>query len=170
MSATDGTVSTAPVEGKVWASTAGGVGGSITAGLILWLLGVLVWHQPGDAPHAVQAVDAVPTPVALFLGLVLSAGATFAAGYRAKHSPRTVDLPAVTGELVAGRDLSVVAAALAELRAIVNRPVTVTLDGVPIATVRQTAAAPPPTPDYDSPADPAAQGAPFPSTSPGATA
>lgn len=85
----------APVEGKVWASTAGGIGGKFTAGLVLWLLGVLVWRQPADALHAVQAVDAVPAPVALFLGLALSSGATFAAGWWAKHSPRPVDLSVI---------------------------------------------------------------------------
>jgi hypothetical protein len=67
---------------------------------------------------------------------LLPVGLGYLCGYMAKHSPREVD-PASAAELVAGPDLGVVAAALNEVRAIINRPVTVTLDGKTVATLAQ---------------------------------
>lgn len=100
--------SSAPVEGKVWASTVGAGAGTVTAGFLTWLLGVSLWGAPSDAAHAVQAVQAVPAPVSLMLGLALSVGATFMAGYQAKHTDRpAVPAPApASDQLVEGQAMA----------------------------------------------------------------
>jgi hypothetical protein len=82
----------APIESKVYA---GAGGGAVVSPLILWLLGVLFWGQPADALHAVQAISAVPAPVAVFV-TALVAGL---AGWLAPHTNRPGELIAVIDDL-----------------------------------------------------------------------
>lgn len=63
----------AVVEAKV----KGGAAGAAVAGLVVWLLGAYVF--PGDVPEPVRAVVDVVVP-----GVV-----AFAAGWLARHTPRT---------------------------------------------------------------------------------
>jgi hypothetical protein len=76
------------IETKVLAAAAGGgVGGAVGA-FILWLLGVLVWHQSSAAVDAPTAVAAVPPPVSELLLVLLAAGFAALGGYLAPHTPR----------------------------------------------------------------------------------
>lgn len=77
-----------PVEGKVWAATAGGTTGLIISTFLLWVLGVTFWGISTDALSATEAVAAVPAPVIGLLGLLITGACTFAGGWFAKHSPR----------------------------------------------------------------------------------
>jgi len=75
-----------PVEAKVLAATIGSGAGGAVGTFTLWLLGVLVWHQPSAADKAGDAIGAVPSPVAGLLLVVVSAiGAAFA-GWLAPHT------------------------------------------------------------------------------------
>jgi len=78
----------APTENKVWAATVGGGAGVTVSTFLCWVLGVLVWGAPADASRATDAVAAVPGPVSAILILGLTVGATFAAGWYAKHTTR----------------------------------------------------------------------------------
>jgi hypothetical protein len=77
------------IETKVIASTGGAGAGVVLSPFILWLLGVIVWHVPSDAAHAIAAVAAVPTPVVGIVGIIAIPGITFLSGYRAPHTDRT---------------------------------------------------------------------------------
>jgi len=86
----------APVEGKVWAATAGTGAGAIVSTLVLWVLGVTCFGVSTAAESAGQAVAAVPSPVVGAIGLGITVGGTFLGGYLAKHTARpvpTVDPP-----------------------------------------------------------------------------
>lgn len=78
----------AATENKVWASTVGSGAGLVFGTLVLWLLGVFVWGAAFDAPSADVAVSAVPGPVKAVVLALATAGATYFAGWRAKHTPR----------------------------------------------------------------------------------
>jgi hypothetical protein len=99
------------IETKVWAAVAGsGVGASVSA-FLLWILGVTVWGQSNAADKAVNAITAVPAPVAGLLTVAVTILGTFVSGYAAPHTTRAVDystpttpvdataLPAVDGNL-----------------------------------------------------------------------
>lgn len=77
-----------PVEGKVWAATAGGTTGLIISTFLLWVLGVTLWGVSADALSATEAVAAVPAPVIGLLGLLITGACTFGGGWIAKHTPR----------------------------------------------------------------------------------
>lgn len=84
----------APIEGKVWSSANGGTAGAAAATFILWLLGVLVWGADWHADHALDAVTAVPGPVAGIVALGLVYGGAMVSGWFTKHTPR----PAPVGD------------------------------------------------------------------------
>jgi len=71
------------IETKVIASAAGAGGGGVVSAFLLWLLGVLLWHVPNDAEHAVQAAAA-----AGLLALILVVLGSLIAGYEAPHTHR----------------------------------------------------------------------------------
>lgn len=75
-----------PVEAKVLAATVGSGAGSAVGTFLLWLLGVLVWHQPDGADKAGDAIGAVPSPVAGLLLVVVSAAGAAVAGWLAPHT------------------------------------------------------------------------------------
>lgn len=77
------------IETKVIAGAAGGGGGAAVASFTLWLLGVVFWSAPAAADHAGDAVAAVPSPVAVLVGVVLTAAGGFLSGYAAPHTNRT---------------------------------------------------------------------------------
>lgn len=76
----------APTESKVWAATIGSGAGLAISEFILWILGVTIWGASNAAGKAADAVAAVPQPVAGIIGLGLTAGLAFAAGWLAKHT------------------------------------------------------------------------------------
>jgi hypothetical protein len=76
------------IETKVIAATAGGATGGVVGSFVLWLLGVLVWHVPGDAKHAIDAMAAVPEPAGAFALFLLGGLLAFAGGYWAPHTHR----------------------------------------------------------------------------------
>lgn len=84
-----------PVEGKVWAQAGGGTAGAATSALILWIVGVSFFRVPWDAESATAAIAAVPWPISTFVGLVITIGGGFIAGYKAKHTPRPQVLTAL---------------------------------------------------------------------------
>lgn len=77
----------APIEGKVKAATTGAGIGAALAQLICWALDLYVL-TPGTE-------DGVPAPVSIGVTALIAAGLAYAAGYRAKHTPRSdLDAPA----------------------------------------------------------------------------
>ena len=84
---------TAPTENKVWAATIGSGAGLTVSAFINWCLGVGLWHASSTAQKATEAVAAVPGPVAGIIGLGLTVGGAFAAGWYAKHTPRPAPEP-----------------------------------------------------------------------------
>lgn len=86
--------SSAPVEGKVSASTIGSGAGATASALILWILGVTFWHASTDATQAAAAVAAVPVPVSAAVIGVLTPGLAFLGGYLARHTPRLDEVAA----------------------------------------------------------------------------
>lgn len=68
------------VEPKTKAATGGAATGAIVSAFIVWLLDELIWNG--------AEVPEVPFPVTAFVGLVITAGLTFAGGYFAKHVNR----------------------------------------------------------------------------------
>lgn len=76
------------IESKVYAATLGSGAGAIVGSFLLWVLGVTLWHASSDAGQSVAAVSSVPAPVSGVVGLVLTVGGAFAAGYRAPHTDR----------------------------------------------------------------------------------
>lgn len=87
------------LETKVLAAGAGAGAGSIISGFIIWVLGVLVWHQSYVAANAVHAAEQVPLPVAGLVGLFITVGSTVFAGYSAPHTFRSDVTPPDTGAL-----------------------------------------------------------------------
>lgn len=77
------------LETKVVAATAGAGAGASLAGFVLWLLGVLVWGADSNAANAQAAIAAVPAPVGVMVGILVTIGGTFIAGYAAPHTSRT---------------------------------------------------------------------------------
>ncbi len=77
-----------PIESKVYASTIGTGAGAAVSAFALWLLGVLVWGVPDTAARAGDAIAAVPLPVAGLIGVAITAGGGFLAGWKARHTPR----------------------------------------------------------------------------------
>jgi hypothetical protein len=78
----------APTEAKVKASSVGAAVGGAVATFALWLLGCVLWGAPWDADAADVAILAVPSPVAALVVLGVPAGVAYAAGWRARHTPR----------------------------------------------------------------------------------
>jgi hypothetical protein len=76
-----------PVEAKVIAGTLGAGAGSIVTDFILWVIDT-TWY-PSDAA-------VVPTPVAAFVGLIVTGGLAFLSGYYAHHTYRYEDEVATT--------------------------------------------------------------------------
>lgn len=77
-----------PIETKVITAATGSGLASAAGTFILWLLGVVLWHVPDTAGHAAEALGAVPTPVAAVVGICVTVGGTFLAGYVAPHTDR----------------------------------------------------------------------------------
>lgn len=71
------------VSGKVYASTIGAGVGATVSEFGLWVVDRIFWPSPD--------VD-IPTPVASFVVLVITAGLTFLGGYIAKHETGSPDL------------------------------------------------------------------------------
>lgn len=65
-----------PVERKVYAATLGAGAGTIVSDFALWGVDQLWWPSP--------EVD-IPTPVASFVGLIITVGLTFLTGWLAKQ-------------------------------------------------------------------------------------
>lgn len=78
----------APVEPKVLGATVGAPGGVVVAQFVVWLLGVLVWHQPDTADHATATYAAVPIYVIAILTLTITAAGTFIGGWLPPHAHR----------------------------------------------------------------------------------
>jgi hypothetical protein len=78
------------IETKVWAAIAGGVGGGALVTLVLWMLGVSIWHVSDTASSSAAATAAVPPAVANVLILVVPAVLAGVAGWLAPHTPRAV--------------------------------------------------------------------------------
>lgn len=76
------------VETKVIAAGAGGAGGGVFGTFLVWLLGVLVWHQSDAAAKAGDAIAAVPWPVTALVPFVVGGAGAFIAGYHAPHTNR----------------------------------------------------------------------------------
>lgn len=81
----------APVETKVYAATAGFVGSSVVATLLIWLMGAWLWDAGFGSDQVDAALAAVPSPVSAAVLLVLGSLGTFLAGYAAPHTPRPSD-------------------------------------------------------------------------------
>lgn len=81
------------IESKVIAAAAGSGAGAAAAGFLLWLLGVVAFGAPSSAGHAADAVAAVPEPVALLIGVVVTIVSTAVAGYLAPHTTRPGPAP-----------------------------------------------------------------------------
>ena len=88
-----GVTTKAPVETKVVAGAAGAGAGAVISQFLVWLMGCWAWGADWAASKAVDAVAAVPAPVAdLVLLTVTVVGAWFAA-YRAPHTHRPDLIP-----------------------------------------------------------------------------
>lgn len=57
---------------KLYAAAGGAGGGSVVSQFALWVLGTQVFHAAADASHVHAAVQAVPSPVAGFVGVALA--------------------------------------------------------------------------------------------------
>jgi hypothetical protein len=77
-----------PLSPKVVASAAGAGLGTAISSLIVWLLGVLVWGQPGTAAAVNDAMAAVPTPVSGLVFLLVTAVSAAGPGYRVSDPSR----------------------------------------------------------------------------------
>lgn len=76
------------IETKVLTAASGAGLGSAVGSFLLWLLGVLVWHQSASAESAAAAIGAVPSPVSLLVLAVLAVLGSFISGYLAPHTKR----------------------------------------------------------------------------------
>jgi hypothetical protein len=88
----------APVETKVVAGAAGAGAGAVISQFVVWLMGCWAWGASWDASKAVDAVAAVPAPVADLVFLTITVIGAWIAGYKAPHTHRTppvVDPPPV---------------------------------------------------------------------------
>lgn len=79
------------VETKVIAAAVGGGVGDGLAEFLIWLLGVLVWHQPYAGPLAEQAGLGVPGPVQHLVRALLVLAGVGLGGYTAPHTARPGD-------------------------------------------------------------------------------
>lgn len=76
------------IETKVIAAAAGSGVGAATGGFLLWLAGVLIWHQSDAASAAAATVAAVPTPVSGLVLILLGVAGAALSGYAAPHTSR----------------------------------------------------------------------------------
>lgn len=74
-------ISPTAIEPKTKAATIGAGAGSVVTGFVLYLLDAWLWNGEAD--------PAVPLPVVLFVGLVVTGLCTFAGGYFARHVQRS---------------------------------------------------------------------------------
>lgn len=74
------------IETKVIAGAAGSGVGAAAGGFLLWLAGVLIWHQPDTASAAAATVAAVPTPVSGLVLILLAVAGSAISGYAAPHT------------------------------------------------------------------------------------
>lgn len=74
------------IETKVIAAAAGSGVGAAAGGFLLWLAGVLIWHQPNSAGAAAATVAAVPTPVSGLVLILLAVAGSAVSGYAAPHT------------------------------------------------------------------------------------
>lgn len=77
-----------PVSPKAIASTAGAGVGTAVSTFVTWILGVTVWGASSSAPAAVDAVAAVPGPVAGMIMLVIPAALAAIAGWKVNDPHR----------------------------------------------------------------------------------
>jgi hypothetical protein len=75
-----------PISPKVWAAAIGAGAGTILSTFLLWLLGAGIFHGGWSADRVDNAIAAVPTPLSLFVGLLVTLGLT-AIGAYAKTDP-----------------------------------------------------------------------------------
>lgn len=80
-----------PPETKVIAAGAGAPFGLAIAAYVNWQLGVSVFGASTDASKAADAVAAVPAPVSVLLGLLVTGLVAYLAGYAAPHTSRSVN-------------------------------------------------------------------------------
>ena len=93
------------IEAKVYAAAVGTGAGAIIAAFLTWGIGVLAFGASANAENATAAVAAVPGPVVALIGLVVTVGSSFYAGYAADHTSRPdLETPAPTLDTVAGVD------------------------------------------------------------------
>jgi hypothetical protein len=71
-----------PTSPKVIASAAGAGAGATVSSLLLWLLGITVWHQPATAGAVDQAMAAVPSPVSAIVVLAVTVASSAVFGWR----------------------------------------------------------------------------------------
>lgn len=91
-----------PIETKVIASLSGAGAGAAFSQFLLWMLGVTVWDAPNSAGSAVDAVAAVPSPVAVLISVVVSAVAAGVSGWLAPHTPNAPELELLAARVDAG--------------------------------------------------------------------
>lgn len=84
------------IETKVIAAGAGGLAAGEFSRFVVWLLGVVLWHQPDTALKAGEAIAAVPGPVAALVPPALGGVCAFLAGYVAPHTSRRSEVGAPT--------------------------------------------------------------------------
>jgi len=79
------------IESKVIAAAAGSGAGVAAITFIDWLLGVVVFGASSSASKAADALAAVPAPVSVIIGILVTVTGTFFAGYSAPHTDRTAE-------------------------------------------------------------------------------
>lgn len=87
-----------PISPKVIAASVGAGTGSVVATLVLWIIGVVFYGVPATAERVSDAMAVVPSPIAGFLALLLTAAGAGGAGYRIADPQRE---PSVNPQVVA---------------------------------------------------------------------
>lgn len=82
-----------PVSPKVWAALIGAGAGTTLSTLLLWLVGASLFDGGWSADRVDNAIAAVPSPLAAFLLLSITAALTFIGGYQTTDPLRVVDGP-----------------------------------------------------------------------------
>jgi hypothetical protein len=70
-----------PVSPKLYAAAIGAGAGTIASTFALWLLGAWAFGAGWSSDRVDNAIAAVPTPLALFVGLLITLGLTAAGAY-----------------------------------------------------------------------------------------
>lgn len=66
-------------DGKRTPAAGGAGGGAVFSSFILWILGTWIWDASANAENALEAISAVPTPVAGVIYVIVPAAFAYAA-------------------------------------------------------------------------------------------